>query len=508
MRRLIITLLLFSLLFAQDITTIASDWARQIEALLLSLVILAVVLAATAYMLAGLFGAEMRAKIQDWARQLLAASLIATMVLFLLYILMPDWITGGMREIDIALILQQLVQMARETFLNIIILLVVASALIYVIGQLFGAETRAKASDWSQTIIVAAIVAAFLYFILFEIIVPFAFQIPIPIGVDYKQTIALIVALMGLIVLITYLASKVLKIPEWEAYLTVEMTDLTTTILIAIFVFGLFYASTEFASNIMKHSGIAELQNAKSVPEGAAIILEKIIKDVETARTDCYTIQACTSVLNTFSKRTGESALNVVYKIYPGMDIFATLSGILANSLIMLEGSLKAQLFLIILIDALTAPLLLPAGIVLRFFPPTKDAGSFLLAVAIGLQIVYPTTYIINAITFKEMGVTYKEPTMLIAQICGLDFFTLSVPAMLIPKIVGLFSSTAADALSLVLNPLLSEATLMLFKISEYMAIVDYVAAVSLFGFFAPSLSMVITVAFINALTKFIIRRD
>ncbi|MEM4166003.1 MAG: hypothetical protein QW153_00880 [Candidatus Bilamarchaeaceae archaeon] len=507
-KTLLFLILFFSLAAGQSVLDIATDWARTVEALLIGLVMLALVVSATAYILAGFFGAETRAKIQDWAQTLIAASFVSTMVLILLYALLPNWVTGGAPTLTLDKMIVEVARLARDSLLNLIILLTITAALVYIVGQLFGAETRAKATDWSQTIIIATIMASVLYIILFEVIAKFALQIPIPITDFYKQILALIIVMIGCIVLITYLASKVLKVPEWEAYLTVELSNLTSAILIIIFIFGFFSVSTEFANNLMKNSGISGLEKAPSVPAGAALILEKIIKDTEIARTDCYTIQACTSVLNTFYKRTGESVLNTVYKIYPGIDTFATLSGILANSLIMLEGSLKAQLLLLLIIDALVVPLLLPAGAVLRFFPPTKDAGAFLLAIVIGLQVIYPLTYIINAIVFNEIGITYREPIELIAHVCGLNFFSMSIPAILIPKIASVFSSSLAQTLSIGLQPLTFEGTIMLIMIGQYMTILDYIATISLFGFFAPAVSMVITVAFINALIKFIVRRD
>ena len=508
MKRLLILLLLFSLAFSQSqLMTETTNWAQFIQGLLIGLVMLAVILSILAYVAAGFFGAETRATIQLWAQNLLAASFISLIVLLLLNFLMPSWQTGAVPYLDIESTIKTLIGLARDALLDLIILLTIISVVVYVIGQIFGAETRARANTWAQVTIASAMLAAVIY-ALIEMIIITIIRIPLPIEDIYKSVLAGIVVLVTLIVLITYLGARVFRIPEWEAYLSIELSDLFTSLLVVLFVFGLFYASTEFANELVRSSGIAKISNAKSAPQAAAILLGGIIRDVENARTDMYTIQMCSSLLNLFYKRTGESALNTTYKVLPGLEGIISTAGIIASSLIMLEGSLKAQLFLIQIIDATAVVLLLPAGAILRFFPPTKDAGSFLLAVAIGLQIVFPLTYVINEIVFKEIGVEYQKPTALVSMLCGFNFFAASVPALLIPRVVGLFSSTAASALSVALNVLLSETTLQLIKIGDYMAVIDYTAKVSLFGFFAPSISMVFTVAFINALTKFIIRRD
>lgn len=509
MRTALFLLLLFSFAFSQsDIVGKTSEWAGIIEGLLIGLVMLAMVLSATAYVVAGFFGAETRASIQHWAQNLIAASFVSLIILVLLYFVIPDYRTGAVPAVDLGNLLLQMIVMARNALSALIIILVVLSVLIYVVGQLFGAETRAKASVWSQTTIAATIVAAVIYVLLFEIVPGLVFGVRLPIPELYTGIVVLTILLMGSIVLITYLGARVFRIPEWEAYLVIELSNLITALLVILFVVGLFAVSTDFANAFIKSSGIKMIEDAKSPPDAAAKILASIIKDVEGARTDMYTVQMCTSILSTFYKRPGEGALSVVYKLFPGIDIFATLSGVIVGSLIMLEASLKAQLAMIQIIDALVPVLLLPAGIVLRFFPPTRDAGSFILAVAISLQIVFPMTYAINAKVFEEVGIKYSRPSGLVAMICGVDFFAASVPALLLPKVAGIFSSSLATTLSVAINPLLSEGTMTALKVIEYLAIIDYTSAISLFGLFAPSISMVFTVAFINAMTKFIIRRD
>jgi len=510
MKKLLLLLLLFSLVFSQGTPIVqkTSEWARIIEGLLIGLVMLAVIFSATAYVVAGFFGAETRAKIQQWSQNLLAASFISLIVLALLYLIMPDYITGIAPSVSLEFLLMDLIRLARDALFNLIILLIVLSALIYIVGQLFGAETRARANTWAQATIASTILVAVIYVLLFSII-PALFEVQLPIPTDYKAVIVTTVLLIGLIVLITYLGARVLRIPEWEAYLAVELSDLVTAFLIVLFVVGFFSFSTDFANAFIKSSGIGMIEDARSPPEAAAKILTNITKDVESARTDMYTIQMCTSVLSTFYKRTGEAALSTVYKIFPGLDMLATISAYIASGLIMLEVSLKAQLWLLQLIDALTPVLLLPAGIVLRFFPPTKDAGSFLLAVAISLQIIFPLTYVINAKVFSDIGIEYKRPTGLIGLICGVDFFVAPLASTLITKTAGLlFGSSVSSTLSAFLTPLFSESVLGGIKILEYLAIIDYIAKISLFALFAPSRSMVIAVAFINAMTKFIVKRD
>ncbi|MFH1221899.1 MAG: hypothetical protein V1492_02325 [Candidatus Micrarchaeota archaeon] len=500
-----ILLLLVCLAFAQNaLQPLIKDWALAFESLLIGFAMLAVIIAAAAYAIGQIFGAETRASIQAWAQSLLAAGVISIIVLAVLYFVLPGWLNGQYPSAgggyDLGLLLRQLNEIATQALSNIIILLILLAASAYAIGQIFGSETRARANNWAQTLITAAVIAAFLYVVIFQLITAIAFNLPVAIEAGYKSIVAITVLFVGVIVLITYLASKVLRIPEWEAYLTIELSDLVTSFMIVLVVVGIFTVGDQFALSLIK-------SDAKSTTEAAIHVMGGIIRNVENGRNDAYTIQMCTSILSTFHKRTGESVLNITYKIFPGVDIFSTLAGMLATGFIMLEASLKAQLLLLQLIQALALPLLLPAGIILRFFPPTKEAGAFILALMIGFYVIFPLTYLINNAAFEDIGIKYQPPSALKAMICGADLFAATLPVMLVPKLIGVFSSKLAVTSTLFLGPLFNEGTLLLFKVSEFMVIVDSFTVLSLFGFFAPSISMVFTVAFINAMTKFIVSR-
>lgn len=57
--------------------------------------------------------------------------------------------------------------------------------------------------------------------------------------------------------------------------------------------------------------------------------------------------------------------------------------------------TVQASVLMFISVSALT--LMLPAGLVLRTFYPTRKMGSFLIALTIGLYLILPLTYLMNA---------------------------------------------------------------------------------------------------------------
>jgi hypothetical protein len=153
-------------------------------------------------------------------------------------------------------------------------------------------------------------------------------------------------------------------------------------------------------------------------------------------------------------------------------------------------------------------PFLLPGGLVLRFFPPTRDAGAFLIAVSFGFYVVFPMTYLVNLEIFKDVGLkAYNEPgerpTLLINSLCGpLKYAAAGIafnPAVSAPLLGG--------ALSLALSRIVSEGFLNLLSMSEFVPIMKHIGNLSLLSLFMPALSMMVTIAFINSMTKFIVSR-
>ena len=59
--------------------------------------------------------------------------------------------------------------------------------------------------------------------------------------------------------------------------------------------------------------------------------------------------------------------------------------------------SLKLQQWLLAVVWSMSISWVLPLGIILRLFPPTRGASDYLLAMAFGLYIVIPLTYVVNA---------------------------------------------------------------------------------------------------------------
>jgi hypothetical protein len=66
--------------------------------------------------------------------------------------------------------------------------------------------------------------------------------------------------------------------------------------------------------------------------------------------------------------------------------------------------SATVQASILMFIAASAIVLILPLGLILRSFYPTRGLGSFLIALTIGLYLVFPLTYVMNATIANYYG--------------------------------------------------------------------------------------------------------
>jgi len=475
----------------------------MVQAILIMLMIVMMIIAASGYVFGQFFGAETRARIQSWSSGLLAAIGVSALVIILFSFFVPIFSGGGMPTLDISVLLQRLSGLAQRALLYLIVVMVVIAAGAFAIGQLFGAETRAKATVWSQVLLGSALIAALIYIILFYIatnilsmmIVSFSIGGKEVVLTPYRDAVVFVVLLISSVVLITYLAAKIFKVPEWEAYLNIELTNLINSFLLLIFVIGFFAVSSAISTAITGNS---------SPPLAAAEQLRGYAANVYNATMDVYTIQACTSVLNTFQKRIGEQVLSPTFKVFPGMDTFISMTNILALGFLMIYSSLSVQIFLLNVVDVVMVRFLLPAGLVLRFFPPTREAGAFLISLAFGFQIIFPTAYFINTAALESVGLSeYTSLRFPITSLCGMIYVYASIP----PVLIRAMDMPYASAIAQQFQTIFSEGFVHGLSMSIFLPVLNSLAAVSLLGIFSPGVATVITIASINAMTKFIVMK-
>ena len=491
MKRILLFLLLLSFAFAQDASRDPStELLNQLSTIYTiagAMIVMMVVLAAAAYVIGNIFGAETRARATMWAQGMLVAAGISVVAIVIMNFIVPGMASGAVTnvtDIKVEILIEQLRVFAQAVLAGLIILLVILSAAAYVIGQMVGAETRARATVWATNLLSGAIVAALIYVILFMVLERFGEIARGTYVGPYANVLITVAFFVSFFILITYLLSKVFKVPEWEAYLSVEMSNLIASFFIVVFIVGLFAAG-----------GIVSLMfGGDPSPPKAAIsyLRDTVIESVLQGIVDVYKIQTCTSILNTISRRIGEFVLTQTYKVFPGIDTFVSITNVLAMGLVSVYASLSVQVTLLYVLDQTMVNFILPAGLILRFFPPTRDAGAFLISLAFGFQIIFPTSYLIHKQIFEEIRATVydaDEVAPLVYSLCGPFKYGL-YGVVINPVTNPIFGLVpGGGAVGTVLMRFFSEGLLNYMSMGEFIVIMEQISKLSLLSLFMPALS-------------------
>jgi hypothetical protein len=254
----------------------------------------------------------------------------------------------------------------------------------------------------------------------------------------------------------------------------------------------------------------------------ATTFVQKIMfKGVLEAINDVFSIQVFYSMYNTFSLRPHEAVWTWTYKIAPGADGIANVCGVIGYALVAVFGSLSAQLALLSFIDATMYTFMLPAGILMRFFPPTRDAGVFLIALAIGFQVIFPMTYVLNKMALDNIWVIMDRGTEYTPYVGGFSMgiwkvaflgsgFPVAAVGTQAQKVVEMVRTSLGVPLpgvAPVLGFATSEITVYNLMFGLFKPILEGLAELSLVSLFLPSLAMTLTFAFINAMTKLMLHK-
>lgn len=502
---------LLPLSFATTPIQTINEFNLGLYGIILILLAFMLVLAGIAYIFGPIMGADFSAKMKVWAGNIVASTFVIAGILVLMAYIFPNFL-GVSTSLNsyfglnnLPGLIGYLFEGLRVVLIGSIFLLVIFSAIIYLLGNSFGADVRARGMSYANLCLGAAIVLTLVYTLTYDFIfggLSTSFFNSIGVG-PYFSVLRSVILGVSAYVGIVYAASKFLRVPEWEAYFSAETSQLFGAIVMAIFAVGLIGIANSFVSSF-------DSSVTSSITPNQALVVylnNGVGRSVNNALTDVYTLQTCTSLLNTLGKRMGEAALSQTYKVFPGIDTFVSITNVLGFGFVTIYGSITVQASLLYLFDVIVLNFLLPGGIILRFIPATRDAGAFLIAASIAFLIVYPTTFFINkaALSFVEPHSTYRSNSILVNSICGAKYgyygYLLNAGVSPLRNIPVLGGSLAT------LGSLISEGYLNAISMQEFLPIMEYLGLASLTGLFMPSLSMLITISSINVITKFILTK-
>ena len=99
-----------------------------------------------------------------------------------------------------------------------------------------------------------------------------------------------------------------------------------------------------------------------------------------------------------------------IFKLFLSPVLAQIQSTIQALGAAAVSATVQASVLMFIAVSALT--LILPLGLVLRTFYPTRKTGSFLIALTIGIYVVLPMTYLLNASVASAYSIASNQTNL------------------------------------------------------------------------------------------------
>src|SRR3989338_1816541 len=276
------------------------------------------------------------------------------------------------------------------------------------------------------------------------------------------------VMLTVLMLALIYMFGQFFRRPEHESFVSIELGQLAVTLLLFLTIFGSTCASAELSE---RFAGGDPYDIARKY-------LNYMSNDVAIGEVQwLYFVTLGSQYLGSWTEKRGCSPWGVIMPTFPSFVVIERIAEFLLLVISPFAASLLVQSAIIEAIRGTMLPFVLPAGIVLRLFPPTRDASAFLISTAIAFGIVFPFTYVMHDAIVRPMvaesGVTVSLEERLAAD--GKEDFRRFIN-----------ESGELDLDSTIFKP---------FRTLSF---------ILLQALFLPTLSITVTIAFIKGFTKFL----
>ncbi len=167
-------------------------------------------------------------------------------------------------------------------------------------------------------------------------------------------------------------------------------------------------------------------------------------------------------------------------------------TGLIIRAIITSIFGIYMQSILLNIISVIAIPILLPIGIVLRTFYPTRKLGGAIMAIAIGLFAVFPLTYLLDAhITSNFTNMVYSNQKT--------DSFTIGLNTIK-NEVISVHSNTSSSSLPIIKAISSSAKNLFLSFYAWIKQTLDMFALLVIEVFVLPLFSLILTIISIREL--------
>ncbi len=204
-----------------------------------------------------------------------------------------------------------------------------------------------------------------------------------------------IIAMLVLIyIAFTYMAAQVFRRPEWEEKAKSELYQLIISALMVSAAIG-FALAADAAGNAF----------AGGCPfDVASGFLNMVISKYALPQyIELNKIAIVSQYFDALVIRFGPTVWSWTHNYAPGAGAIDKTIQFVLNVMGVFFGSVIVQIAGLQIIQGTMYTLVLPAGLLLRFIPPTRDAGAFLIVTAVAFYVIFPASFIIHASVMDEI---------------------------------------------------------------------------------------------------------
>jgi hypothetical protein len=330
--------------------------------------------------------------------------------------------------------IESAIGVAQGILFAFIILFVIFGVLVFMFGQFLGADTRARVNVYTTNILGAILVAVFLF-----VLTPYVIQWLIPPGLytdkgTYAgQLYAIAIAFLSVVLAaMALILARVLDLKQLEQTAKSELVYAASTVFIVaalIVMMGFFekifiLVATDLFTNIY---GSKLLQADPNFVLG--LKLTDIAKLYLAAPQECMrTAMATIKVIAVPIEALASVFMEIFMSEQASGFVFKFFSERINNLAKILTFFQWASYLVFHMLNFIKhyAMLFLGVGVALRSFPPTRGAGAYLIALCLGLYLIFPFSYIllstlVSNFTFdKDVYTQNALPSGKIGYVCKL----------------------------------------------------------------------------------------
>lgn len=206
----------------------------------------------------------------------------------------------------------------------------------------------------------------------------------------------LLFTIVFFILALFYMLAKLFSRPDWEARVKVELARMIVSV---IFIFGILaFAEILCTANANITGGADPFDTAKGFM--AKFALQEIPRSINTIWASAIEARAATTIITPMpSCLAGACYTDDAGAVYVANNLES-----ISNITMPFAASLVIQLLTLDIIKQFFLALLLPAGFILKVLPTTREAGAYLISVALAFYFVFPMVYVMGSMIHKEIG--------------------------------------------------------------------------------------------------------